>query len=290
MSDLHLEMRQQYQSFAIPPRAPYLALAGDIGRLCDYEGLLGFLASQCQFFRHIVLVLGNHEFFRGSRSEGLAAVKKLEHEPLLQGKFTDLNRTRVDVSDSITVVSCALHSVTLPESRAVVESKVNDFKKIKDWFVDDHNAEHLLDLEWLQRELRTIKKEDAAASRPPHRILVVRHHAPSIHGCSAPQHKKNDSASAFATELLASGSDNLSTLLTSTWVFGHTHYSTCLDKGGLRLISNQRGYVFPQAGTINDSETRKTALTLAWLQPKTWLSENRSGQRHVFDVKKTIKI
>jgi hypothetical protein len=147
MSDLHLEISQQYQGFALPPCAPYLVLAGDIGRLCDFEGLLGFIASQCQLFRHVFLILGNHEFFGASRSEGLAAVKKLEHEPLLQDKSTVLNRTRVDVSDTITVLGCTLQSVIPPESRAVFKSKVNDFKKIKDWSVDDHNAEHLLDLE-----------------------------------------------------------------------------------------------------------------------------------------------
>lgn len=36
MSDLHLEVGQQYASFTFPTTAPFLMLAGDIGRLIDY--------------------------------------------------------------------------------------------------------------------------------------------------------------------------------------------------------------------------------------------------------------
>lgn len=30
-----------------------------------------------------------------------------------------------------------------------------------------------------------------------------------------------------------------------SWVFGHTHYSTDFKEGGIRLVSNQRGYALP---------------------------------------------
>lgn len=36
MSDLHLEVGQQYADFNIPPKAPYLFPAGEISRLKDY--------------------------------------------------------------------------------------------------------------------------------------------------------------------------------------------------------------------------------------------------------------
>lgn len=45
MSDLHLEVGQQYTSFRISPCAPYLILAGDIGRLSDYVAYRDFLSS-----------------------------------------------------------------------------------------------------------------------------------------------------------------------------------------------------------------------------------------------------
>jgi len=36
-SDLHLEVGQQYATFDIKPSAEYLILAGDIGKLIDYD-------------------------------------------------------------------------------------------------------------------------------------------------------------------------------------------------------------------------------------------------------------
>jgi hypothetical protein len=45
MSDLHLKVSNQYSSFYILKAVPYLILAGDIGRLVDYESCLEFLRS-----------------------------------------------------------------------------------------------------------------------------------------------------------------------------------------------------------------------------------------------------
>lgn len=63
MSDLHLELGQQYNSFYIPPSAPYLVLAGDIGRLVDHHLFLSFLRAQCERFVQVFMALGNHEFY-----------------------------------------------------------------------------------------------------------------------------------------------------------------------------------------------------------------------------------
>lgn len=45
------------------PTHHYLILAGDIGRLQDYDGLAQFLATQCERFERVFFVLGNHEFY-----------------------------------------------------------------------------------------------------------------------------------------------------------------------------------------------------------------------------------
>ena len=45
MSDPHLEVGQQSSNFEIVPRATNLILAGDIGRLADYEPFRGFRCS-----------------------------------------------------------------------------------------------------------------------------------------------------------------------------------------------------------------------------------------------------
>ncbi len=69
VSDLHLEVGQQYSSYQIPPCAPYLILAGDISRIVpDYDDLSIFLAIQCQNFEKVLYVLGNHEFYGSPRA------------------------------------------------------------------------------------------------------------------------------------------------------------------------------------------------------------------------------
>lgn len=79
-SDLHLEIGQQYSSFEIKPSADYLILAGDIGRLIDYEDFLGFLRIQTAQFKLVFLVLGNHEFYGDTFEAGLQNARRLERE------------------------------------------------------------------------------------------------------------------------------------------------------------------------------------------------------------------
>lgn len=59
LSDLHLEVGSQYATYICPVAAPFLLLAGDIGRLIDYEGYLEFLAAQVSRFDKVFLILGN---------------------------------------------------------------------------------------------------------------------------------------------------------------------------------------------------------------------------------------
>jgi hypothetical protein len=175
MSDLHLEIENSYLSFHIPQVAPYLVLAGDIGRLDDYQEYLRFLSVQCAKFDHVYLVLGNHEFYKTSREKGLNAVKSLEKEHQLYGKLTILNRSRVDINSEVTILGCTLHSHISAEARPWVEMSVSDFTQINGWTVDHHNTEHHLDVEWLKTQISIIAQQDSRR-----RILVVTHHAPSF--------------------------------------------------------------------------------------------------------------
>ena len=64
LSDLHLEVGNAYSTIDVPAEAPYLILAGDIGRLVDLADYAKFLERQIDRFDLIFLVLGNHEFLR----------------------------------------------------------------------------------------------------------------------------------------------------------------------------------------------------------------------------------
>lgn len=245
MSDLHLEFSKsdldQYLHFEIPPKAPYLILAGDIGLLVPhYSRYLSFLRRQTEVFEHVFLVLGNHEFYRASRAEGLLAAEKMQEE--LQGRLIVLNRKRVDFVDGVTILGATLHSMISKDSRKQIERYMNDFHLIGDWTVGDHNREHELDKEWLKKELAAIDAEEATGVEK--RVVIVTHHAPSFAGTSAPEHEGSELGSAFCTEILGSlekqwrGGE-----MVRLWVFGHTHFSTDFSTGGgIRIVANQKGY------------------------------------------------
>lgn len=280
VSDLHLEVGQQYADFKIVPYAPRLILAGDIGRLADYDPFRGFLNSVCEHFIQVFLVLGNHEFFGVSRSEGLGLAKRMEEESGLKGTLVVMNRRRIDLHDPhgipVSVLGCTLQSYVPPVARDIVRQKINDFRRIKDWTVEDHCEEHALDVAWLTNEINLIRQ---SPNEPNRRILVITHHAPSKSGTSDPVHEGNAWNSAFGTDLLSKGSGNTNGLgSVQAWVFGHTHYCTDVRIGKVRVIGNQRGYVL--AGKTDQ------VVSIGGLR----IRKSERSKKTNFDVNKVIAI
>lgn len=234
VSDLHLEINQQYRSFEIPVCAEHLILAGDVGRLVDYDHYCSFLQRQTDRFKLVFLVLGNHEFYNDTFAAGIQRARHLEREVSLKGRLILLHRGCYDIPGSdITVLGCTLWSKVAEEAREIVSLKIQDFKKIQEWTVDDHNGSHQMDITWLLGEI------DAIQSRK-RTLLVVTHHAPSLQGTSSPQHANSPWSSAFETDVL---SQIPRSTAVSSWVFGHTHYTTEFKHQGIRVMANQRGYV-----------------------------------------------
>ncbi|KAI2463151.1 putative calcineurin-like phosphoesterase [Annulohypoxylon bovei var. microspora] len=239
VSDLHLEINQQYSSFTLPASAPLLLLGGDIGRLIDYDGYLKFLEAQVCRYTKVFLVLGNHEFYGLKYESGLDEARRLSEEPSLVGKLILLHKNRWDDPDSyLTIVGCTLWSEIPDQSCGIVESKINDFKEIRGWTAQKHNAVHLDEVAWLRDQVLQVASQDDKVRR---RILVATHHAPCVKGTSRPEHANGPWSSAFATDLVDRGGWHG----VKTWVFGHTHYSTKFARKGIEIMANQRGYVLP---------------------------------------------
>ncbi|KAH0612671.1 uncharacterized protein H6S33_009051 [Morchella sextelata] len=256
MSDLHLEFlppppppaspSTHYLAFPIPPKAPYLVLAGDIGLLVPhYERYLAFLRHQTAAFTHVFLVLGNHEFYRASRADGLRAAQQMEDE--LPG-LTVLHRKRVDLPCGVTILGATLHSRIAAEAREVVARSLSDFRAIEGWTVDAHNAEHEADVAWLKASLAELEAEGeeeghvGGGGGPPKRVLVVTHHAPTFRGTCAPEHEGSEVGSGFCTEVVGGVRGGVGGGLVRVWVYGHTHWTADAVRGGVRIVSNQKGY------------------------------------------------
>ncbi|KAJ5544852.1 hypothetical protein N7461_007156 [Penicillium sp. DV-2018c] len=134
ISDLHLESPAAYDVFEVNPKAPYLALLGDIGYVKD-EGLFHFLP------------------YHSSWSETKSAVNKFKtriddtrgsSETL--GKLVILDQTRYDISPGITVLGCTLFSRVAQAQKECVNFGLNDFYYIDDWTIEAHQDAHHADL------------------------------------------------------------------------------------------------------------------------------------------------
>lgn len=280
LSDLHLEAFQQYDQFTIHPIAPFLVLAGDIGRLVDYDMFLAFLSRHCKSFQRIFLVLGNHEFYGTSRAEGLLTAQRLAKEPCLNGRVSLLERCRYDVKETdVIILGCTLHSSIDTEKQDLIRYKIQDFQKIHDWKIEDHNAQHRQDVEWLQRQVGKIRAEKNGSRK---RILVITHHAPTTHGSSAPELGNDALGSAFSTDII--GNPQFPALsVVQWWVFGHTHYTTSIKIGQVKIVSNQRGYVLPRAPYLRPNPT-----TLLQRMRHAWTRVFKRTK--IFNPKKTITV
>lgn len=257
LSDLHLEAPKAYDMFEIVPKAPYLALLGDVGNIVAHEDdCLGFLRRQLGQFRAVLLVPGNHEAYHSSWPDTLHVLRAFEADVRRDaslGEFVLLDRGayRLPGTD-VTILGCSLFSSVPPESHMAVSLGLNDFFQTADWDVDAHNAAHRRDVAWLNAQVAGLP-DDA-------RIMVFTHWSPSRDARAAePKHAGSPITSGFSTDL--SGEACFRSERVKVWAFGHTHYNCdfSVDRGDgagpLRLLANQRGYYFAQAEGYDGEKT-----------------------------------
>ncbi|TVY19716.1 Uncharacterized protein LARI1_G003228 [Lachnellula arida] len=252
LSDLHLEAPKSYDIFEITPKAPYLALIGDIGCVKDAE-YFSFISQQLCNFKTVFLLLGNHEPYHSdwatakqsmqAFSQEMSEKKKRSDEKL--GSFVFLDQTRYDLSPSLTILGCTLFSNIVPAQTEHVSFGLNDFYQIDGWSVDRHNAAHASDLAWLNAQVRSIAAAHASG-KPDRTIVILTHHSPTTSVQAVdPAHAQSKISSGFASDL--SGEECWRSANVKVWAFGHTHFNCDFVEGGKRVVTNQRGYYFSQA-------------------------------------------
>ncbi|KAG7288779.1 hypothetical protein NEMBOFW57_005137 [Staphylotrichum longicolle] len=260
LSDLHLEVSKHYDVFEINPKAPYLALLGDIGNVARHkQECLDFLTGQLRQFKAVLFVAGNHEAYHSSWPETLAILTAFQDDvrsrkdPSL-GEFVLLDRAVFRVPDSnVVILGCSLFSHVPPESETAVGFRLNDFSQTSGWDVAAHNEAHRRDLAWLNEQVADLEGSGAD-------IVILSHWSPTRVARSAdPRHAGSPITSAFATDL--SGERCFRSGRVRVWAFGHTHYSCDFflqRKGGagpLRIVANQRGYYFSQSEGFDAEKT-----------------------------------
>lgn len=249
ISDLHLESPAAYDIFHIDPKAPYLALIGDIGYVKD-DDFFHFLRNQLIVFRIVFLILGNHEPYHSSWAETKSRTKRFEAELYESfergetlGQLVFLDQTRYDLSPTLSILGCTLFSQIAQTQMESVSFGLNDFYHIRDWSVEAHQEAHRADLEWLNREIDSISRLE-----PGRKVVVFTHYCPLIsEDVVDPKHEHSKVSSGFMTDLSCEYSWKREVV--KLWAFGHTHFNCDFRDAetGKRVVSNQRGYYFSQA-------------------------------------------
>ncbi|TVY24916.1 Uncharacterized protein LHYA1_G005837 [Lachnellula hyalina] len=231
LSDLHLEAPKAYDVFNIIPKAPYLALLGDIGNVALHkDDCLAFLTRQLNQFRA-----------RRSQQRSL-------------GDFILLDRAVYRMPDTnVVILGCSLFSSISAENQMAVSLGLNDFLVTNEWDVDSHNEAHERDIAWLNTQVTELEQSDV-------RIMIFTHWSPSKDARAIdPRHAASSITSAFSTDL--SEEKCFQSKKVKIWAFGHTHYNCDFvverkeGAGLLRLLANQRGYYFAQADGYDGGKT-----------------------------------
>jgi predicted phosphodiesterase len=257
-SDIHVEVREQGRPAPWTPTLPLgfgpdlsacaggvelLVLAGDIGRMQSRRNVspLAYAEQAAAFLGcRVVLVPGNHEYYRGSFDEDRAAMLAARRP-----RVCVLDRGEVFLasgSSRLRVLGATLwtdYAVT-GDTDAAMEIATRDFVDhslirraagSRPFMPADALDEHRLSRAWLAGRL-------AQSHDGP--TVIVTHHVP--HPAAAhPDRGLDELASAFCSDR----SDLIAAAASAgakVWIFGHHHWSHTIEVCGVPLLSAQPGY------------------------------------------------
>jgi hypothetical protein len=245
LSDLHLE----FAPLHIPntDKADVTLLLGDI-----HKGIRGVQwAANTIESKHIIYVLGNHEYYGGKYPSTLNKIRAEAEK--YSPNFHVLDNESV-VIDDVIFFGCTLWTDFALFGDATIGKlscydKLNDYKHIR-LGNDDHYRKitpsdtekwHHRSVDWLRQAL--------FARTPDSKKVICTHHAPS---------PKSLSPQFFSTPTSAAYASNLDGFVAYSgakyWFHGHLHESVNYGLGNTRVISNPRGY--------NDSNEQFNTTTL----------------------------
>ena len=151
------------------------------------------------------------------------------------GNFILLNRSRYDVSPTLTVLGCTLWSALNENDLDILSWSLTDFRRIQSFDPTAYNNLHDTDREWLNATV-----EEIAKAEPERKVVIFTHHAPTVMDTGDPKYLGQPTNSAFATEMTLQKCWASGTVV--MWAFGHTHWCCDFVRDGIRVYSNQRGY------------------------------------------------
>lgn len=246
MSDLHMEFAENsryLKDVEIPVTGEVLVLAGDTFYLNNTTAPLSkFWKWASANYRQVLLVPGNHEYYQGCD----VMTRGLQWKWMFKENVGYYQNQVKRIGDTDFILS-TLWSHIPPQDEYLVSSRLNDFYQTKfngkRMTVEDYNSMHEYCLDFIRKSI--------GGSTAKH-IVVITHHLPTLN-VVASQHLGSDLNSAFATEL----GNLIADSRIDVWIYGHSHTNIDRDISGVKIISNQMGYVFANEHLQNGFDAGK---------------------------------
>jgi len=228
-SDLHIE----YNNDSVPdpldlitPVSENLILAGDIGSLYKIEQLTSFLKQLCQYFKKVIYIPGNQEYYTQNNYQplefGILKERLLNLEKSIYNLYV-LDRDCM-LFGNVMVVGCTLWSKP--------KCKIPPYiVRIKGMYNQLYNRKH-------QEDLKYVKKMIQYCKRKQYKLLMVTHHCPTYLVLETLTKKADKIVSLYVSNLDYLLKENL----VNAWICGHIHHNfdfKTLD--GTRIVGNQLG-------------------------------------------------
>jgi predicted phosphohydrolase len=269
----------------------FLALLGDIGVVCDSDredGRLAgmkqyraFLRAQAKHFDKVIVITGNHEYYRSSVDDVDRRIEEMCAEMPDKLVFLNAKHPSVELMNGQVRVIGATLWTEVPDNektRNEVGMSLNDYRRIN---VGDRLLTPEDTTNFFRADLAAIEKEISEAGRKGQAAIVLSHHSPvRDFGCSNSEFWRSETRSAFATHLRDLFGKQL-----VAWCYGHTHWPHDMIIDGTRIIANQGGYV---RGAPDDALGYNRRFVLNFPVPEA-VTEEESGRHRVSQDKRKKK-
>lgn len=241
MSDLHIE----FAKFKVPKMEydldTILVLAGDIG---VGTMALPLVERCCERFKHVILVLGNHEYYANEVKD---VQKRWAAIDIDNFHFLEDNRV---VIDGVQFLGSTLWTDMKDQAIEVTshaEYFMQDFKSIK--LVDPTKTSEKYKNGLARKRLRasdTVEYHKNSVNYIKDMLnlhemptVIVTHHAPTWGCLDSQRYGANNLLNyAYFTPL----EDIMDNSNVKAWISGHTHHSVRLEIYDTKVVSNARGY------------------------------------------------
>jgi predicted phosphodiesterase len=233
MSDLHQDGFAY--KFKNPSTDEILILAGDTAN--SVKSLAKFLAYSSELFKSVIVIFGNHEYYKGTEYSKIETelIQKLA-ELTSATNIHILNKNTITL-DNITFIGATLWTNFRRDPPSPIEAK----KWVYDFVLMKLNCDELVTPSWMaqkcKEEMQYIRNQCNSISGKK----VVITHFPPILEFAHPKWgtlSQNPLNAYFINDLY----HELEDLEFSVWICGHTHDSKTFKIEDKQFICNPRGY------------------------------------------------